>query len=56
MQRNPLNSGNHRTTNDVIKNVVFVHKFFILISFILQEDFNRQVDAEETISRALEGY
>ena len=56
IQRNPLNSGNHRTTNDVIKNVVFVLKFFILISFILQEDSNRQVEAEETISRALEGY
>ena len=36
--------------------VVFVLKFFILISFILQEDSNRQVEAEETISRALEGY
>ena len=56
IQRNPLNSGNHRTTNDVIKNDVFVLRFFILISFILQEDFNRQVEAEEMISRALEGY
>jgi hypothetical protein len=34
---------------------VLVLQFFILISFILQEDFNRQVDAEETISRALDG-